>query len=71
MAICCVSDIIQAAYVDGYTARPELFRFLASHHFFSGLRVSSYWAVSQAARNDITSPSNRTINISIGSRIFA
>jgi hypothetical protein len=32
-AICCVSDIIQTAYVDGYTARPGLYRFLASHHF--------------------------------------
>jgi hypothetical protein len=33
MAICGVSKKIQAAYVDGYTARPGFFRFLASHHF--------------------------------------
>jgi hypothetical protein len=32
-AICCVSKKIQAAYVDGYTARPGFFHILTSHHF--------------------------------------
>jgi hypothetical protein len=32
-AICRVSEKIQTAYVCEYTARPEFFHFLASHHF--------------------------------------
>jgi hypothetical protein len=37
-AILCVNEKNQTAYLR-MTARPGFFRFLASHHFFSGLRI--------------------------------
>jgi hypothetical protein len=40
-AICCVSEKIQTAYLP-WTARPGFSRFLASHHFFSGLRIFNF-----------------------------
>jgi hypothetical protein len=46
MAICCVSEKIQTAYLS-MTARPGFFRFFAVHHFFSGLRILNF-SVSQA-----------------------
>jgi hypothetical protein len=44
MAICCVSEKIQTAYLR-MTARPGFFLFLASHHFFSGLRILNFSTV--------------------------
>jgi len=45
MAICCVSEKIQTAYLR-MTARPGFFHFLASHHFFSSLRILKFSTVS-------------------------
>jgi hypothetical protein len=41
MAICSVSEKIQTAY-RRMAARPGFFRFPASHHFFSDLRVLNF-----------------------------
>jgi len=41
MAICCVSKKIQTAY-QRMTVPSGFFRFPASHHFFSGLRILNF-----------------------------